>query len=263
VIGDVLKRLQSGERVTQKDRVAAYRAAKESVELGEVVEGDAREYLMHLLHFYIPTLRSRPIDIRIEEETGWSGNTRKTIVLFEDGVEKLMSLRRAAEGKTQAEHRRSRNTFLHTFRREVKEQIFVFKKKMLSDFLPSCEITGTLITWDTSDVDHYQYSFLEAVTLFLKEEGLSFENIELVSDYEEGGHFFASRELAARWGCFHRDNCRLRIVSKKIHRKLTGMSKSKSSEEIDEWVDEKRKEVGLPPVGPPDDPTREDFRGEA
>jgi len=103
-------------------------------------------------------------------------------------------------------------------RHEVAPDIVAFKSAHFQAFL-TCPITGAVLTWQTTDVDHAPpNTFAALVREFIATDGVDLAKVAY--DRDGMGPVFADRELAARWLAFHRDHAALRLVSTYANRIL-------------------------------------------
>lgn len=102
---------------------------------------------------------------------------------------------------------------LEALRSSVKEQIQEAKERFLRSGT-KCPFRGTQLSASNSHVDHFQPTFSQLVSEFLRHHSLQLCNIKLV---EQPGNDFrgliADEALRNAWESFHRANAKLRLIS--------------------------------------------------
>ena len=98
------------------------------------------------------------------------------------------------------------------FRKEVLSQILDFKQRSFGDQLSiTCSLTGAPVTWETSQVDHFDPDFWVLRDNFIADR--SFESIELYDDETGSGKLLKDRAFALSWFVYHQQFANLRITS--------------------------------------------------
>lgn len=97
-------------------------------------------------------------------------------------------------------------------RRAVHKDIVSYKKMRFSRGSVVSDASGTALTWDRCQVDHYPVTYAELRDRFLADRCVSLELVETLND-PMGGSLLADEEFAKAWVLFHQANATLRLVT--------------------------------------------------
>jgi hypothetical protein len=126
-----------------------------------------------------------------------------------DGTRTYFSYPACVRGEDLTPERKAADAFRH----EIRDQLVSFKQSAFSGSPVYCALTGVLVDFYNSHVDHV-YPLKSLRRDFLLQEGLVLSRVR-VQPWREGEHriLLADRELAERWSQYHLQRAQLRITS--------------------------------------------------
>lgn len=142
-------------------------------------------------------------------------------LVFSDGTRTDISYKGA---------RSSENDLIWALRDTVMPTIWAFKKK--ADFPIRCPITGELISWEDSDVDHYDLTFSELVSHFIERKGGINNLLPFITESTDNSDktLIVDENLKREFIAFHNAHTHLRIVSKIANRSILKKKDAKGTQ---------------------------------
>jgi hypothetical protein len=160
----------------------------------------------------LPGLEGQIIGVRVRHESAAGlicyAVKNHTFVAYSTGMELDFSWVKCCRGFS------VRSWGNEAMRRAVHKDIVSYKKLR---FLHGCVVSdasGTPLTWDGCQVDHYPVTYAELRDRFLSDTGMSLERVATLND-PMGGSLLADEGFAKAWVLFHQANATLRLVTPK------------------------------------------------
>lgn len=107
-------------------------------------------------------------------------------------------------------------------REAVDSQVKSFKQSRQdrASGLLRCEVTNALVTWDDSEVDHHDPSFLALAGKYASSRG-GYQAILLTPSADQQIGRSLLYPDSSMWPRYHQDHARLRVLSRAAHREVT------------------------------------------
>ncbi len=158
----------------------------------------------------LPGLEDQVIGVRVRHESA-AGLIRyavknHTFVAYLSGIELDFSWVKCCRGFS------VRSWANEAMRRAVHKDIVAYKKLRFLHGSVVSDASGTALTWDRCQVDHYPVTYAELRDRFLADRGVSLERVATLND-PMGGSLLADDEFAKSWVLFHQANATLRLVT--------------------------------------------------
>lgn len=194
---------------TQGEAMDFVRAILDKAEWGVPLTGDDHEFVLSLLERHPNASKKIGCGVSYFTVNSDGQGSRCFYVHRSDGSSDHFSYVQSVKAKNDI-----RSLVVGALNRAVDTQIWQFRDEQLKNASLVCPYTGNAITKDSYHVDHYEPTFLELYTAWMKEQGLRFADIAISdgSANEIGRRMVDDVQLAS-WQKFHRDNARLRMLS--------------------------------------------------
>lgn len=150
-------------------------------------------------------------------------NSRHFVIVRSDGSSTDVSFHICIDGSN------DRRDVFHGLRHAVADQVIAFQRLALGgDLMPICPFTAEVLTIANAHVDHEPPdTFLALATRWMHSAGLKVEDIPLVDNADnQWVRTMRDANQIASWAGFHRENARLRIISRPAN--LSHVKKAKS-----------------------------------
>jgi len=197
---------------TKKDAMQYCTGLLNAGPLNEPLDSFVRAFLMELLYRHPSATEKIDCGVRgfFIRQTEY-GN-RCFMVLRVDGSSIDFSIPACIDGKAKS----GALKFRRASRTAIRDQIVAYRDSCLEGDLIRCAASGVLLPVDEIHVDHVAPRYFETlVTAFIATNSIDVEAVE----YNTNGTqcTFLDKALASRWSEYHRQQCKLRCVSKHIN----------------------------------------------
>lgn len=158
----------------------------------------------------LPGLEDQVIGVRVRHESAAGlicyAVKNHTFVAYSTGMELDFSWVKCCRGFS------VRAWGNEAMRRAVHKDIVSYKKLRFVHGYVVSDASGTPLTWDGCQVDHYPVTYAELRDRFLSDRGMSLDQVATLND-PMGGSLLADDEFAKAWVLFHQANATLRLVT--------------------------------------------------